>query len=104
MTFDQVIAWARDAGPGEKLIYHRGSQLTNVQKRHNYSDAVFAARHAYNLGFVDLTQRRVGSSDFEYVASRRANVRLPEPAYSWDTAQPIHRFTIPDWLLRRKAA
>ena len=103
MTFDQVIAWARDAEPGEKLIYHRGSQLTNVQKRHNYSDAVFAARHAYNLGFVDLTQRRIGSSDFEYIATRRTNVKPPDPAYSKDTAQPVHLFIVPDRFLRRAA-
>lgn len=99
MTFDQVLDWALKARPGEKLIYHKGKQLTNTQKQHDYSDAVWGARYAYNAGIIELIQKREGLSFF-YTAVRKAVKQPPAPAYSID-GQKIHLFAIPTRFFRR---
>lgn len=104
MTFDEVLTWAIKAKPGAKLVYHKGGQLTNFQKRHDYSDAVWGARYCYNAGLVDLVQKVEGFREprtFFYTAIRREAVRPPEPAYSKD-GQRVDLFRIPDHLRAEK--
>lgn len=106
MTFDKVRDWAMKAAPGASLIYHKGSQLSNIQKRHDYSDAVWGARFCYNCGLVDLVQKVEGPTHnrtFYYTAIRKSVVKPPDPAYSID-GSPIHLFPIPERFLSKKAA
>lgn len=92
MTFDNVLSWALKAKPGEELIYHKGKQLSAIQNRHDYSDAVWGARWCYNAGLVDFKQKRDGSQFF-YIAQKRKEVSPPEPAYA--DGHRIDRFAIP---------
>lgn len=106
MTFDQVIEWGRKAAPGASLSYRKGRQLSNEQKQHNYSDAVWGARRLYNLGLVDLVQERLGKgsqSEFDYRMIRKAREEFPKPSFAKDTGAPRHLFHIPDRFLRKAA-
>lgn len=101
MTFDHVLSWALKAKPGEKLIYHKGKQLTNIQNKHDYSDAVWGARYCYNAGLIELVQKRDGGQFF-YTAIKRKAISPPEPAYSID-GDRIDRFAIPHRFYRNSA-
>lgn len=94
MTFDNVLSWALKAKPGEQLVYHKGKQLTNVQNKHDYSDAVWGARYCYNGGLVELFQRRDGSQFF-YIAMRKRVIEAPEKAYAYNCGARVDRFAIP---------
>ena len=99
MTFDNVLDWAIKAKPGQKLIYHKGKQLTNTQKQHDYSDSVWGARYVYNAGLVELVQKREGLLFF-YTAIKKSETAPPSPAYSIDGAR-TDRFAIPPRYFRR---
>lgn len=99
MTFDNVLDWAIKAKPGKTLIYHKGKQLTNTQKQHDYSDSVWGARYAYNAGLVELVQKREGLLFF-YTAIKKADIGPPAPAYSKDGTR-IELFAIPTRYFRR---
>lgn len=93
MTFDNVLSWALKAKSGEQLVYHKGKQLTNVQNKHDYSDAVWGARYCYNGGLVELFQKRDGSQFF-YIAVKKRAIAAPEKAYDAN-GNRIDRFAIP---------
>lgn len=61
-TADQLYAWVTSARPGETIIYHCGPFLSGAVARLAY--------HYYESGLVLLTQRRVGNSNFAYIATR----------------------------------
>lgn len=100
MTFDNVLSWAIKARPGEVLIYHKGSLLTDFQNKHDHSDAVWGARYCYNAGLVDFTQKKDGSQFF-YIATKRRNIEPPSPAFAKDTDKRIDRFPIPYRFYRK---
>lgn len=101
MSFQKILDWAIKAAPGEELIYHKGKQLSNFQNLHDYSDDVWGARYCYNVGLVDLKQRRDGRLFF-YIAQKKSVQSPPEKAYSVD-GHRVDRFPIPTRYFRNGA-
>ena len=61
--------WVNDAEAGSVFVYHTGRGLEDDQSR----AAADAAAMAYDLGLVELVQRRVASTEIlDYLAIKRA--------------------------------
>jgi hypothetical protein len=74
--------WLARAGPGERIVYHRGlltcdrAVVSGLCDRERRAVAMIAnaARDAAEQGLVCLVQRRNGPFDFSYLAIRTASV------------------------------
>ena len=95
MTPLQIKRWLKSANPNDRITYRTGKQLSASPKRHDYSDAVHLIRHYYNLGYVDLVQRRAPNSFFEYIAVRKGEIGPPLPTHR-KSGVATHLFVIPD--------
>ena len=88
-TEQNVMEWFSSAKPGETLIYKEGCQLVQRGGRRgslSVSSGVIAVRRLYDLGMIDLFQRRttapgykLNDSSFEYIAMRRAETAKIDP-------------------------
>jgi hypothetical protein len=83
--------WLARAGPGERIVYHRGlltrdrAAVSGLCDRERRAVAMIAnaARDAAEQGLVHLVQRRNGPFDFSYLAiraSRGIPTGVPSPA------------------------
>jgi hypothetical protein len=80
MTPEQFFARFLDrAAPGESCIYHDGF-LACDRMQGSTPDADIARRLA-RQGFVFLTQRRIGSRHYEYIATKASR---PLPELTWN--------------------
>ena len=93
MTECEFAFWLEHSSPTSQVIYHCGSLPRDRSGKHvydgetvkqirtTYSQAVdymaWAAWQAMRRHYVLLTQRRVGESDFEYLATR-TGVSFPQ--------------------------
>jgi len=83
----EFCAWLGQATPGDRLVYHRGflgidATATTVpeEERLQLETLATAAYRAFEAGFVDLVQRRLGVNDFAYIAiarTRPQNTPIP---------------------------
>lgn len=81
-------AWVAQAGPGDRLEYHRGflgidtgSVISTLpeDERRRLGALAGAAHRAFEAGLVHLVQRRLGPDRFAYFAIARARpLRTPE--------------------------
>ena len=67
MTGADILSWRGNAKPGDKITYYRG--FLAMTGEYLLKEAVAAA---YLSGWFDLTQRRHGPRDYEYIITRRA--------------------------------
>ena len=63
--------------PGGRVIYHAGPYLQGANE-----DTIAAVREEHDLGRVELLQRRIGRGDFEYLAVKRRQTRVPRLRFS----------------------
>ena len=88
---DQITfcAWIGQAAVGDRLEYHRGflgidttsgiSMLPEPERR-QLNALAKAAYRAFEAGFIDLVQERVGPDHFAYIAVARTKpLRTPIP-------------------------
>ena len=82
MTPEQFFArFLERAAPGDSCIYHDGFLCCDRRAR-EVPDADIAVRLA-RAGLVFLTQRRIGSRHYEYVATKASR---PLPRLNWTIA------------------
>lgn len=77
MTTVNVLDWARQARPGERLVYHSKQARLDQPIDKDLRETLARAREAHDRGMVFLAQRRVGQC-FEYIAQRIS----PETAHT----------------------
>ena len=76
-----ITRWLAHAGPGAACIYHQG-YLALDRRSDELPQAETALRLARE-GLVFLTQRRLGSRHYEYIATKASR---PLPELTWTLA------------------
>ena len=88
---DQITfcAWIGQAMPGDRLEYHRGFlgidstsgiSMLPEPERSQLNALAKAAYRAFEAGFIDLVQERIGPDHFAYIAVARTKpLRTPIP-------------------------
>ena len=95
MTLHQVKRWLSLAQPGDTIVYRTGKQLSSKTSELDFSDAVHAVRHYYNLGYLHLVQRRADRGFFEYTAVKRGKIVPPTKGKNGST----HKFQVPKRIM-----
>jgi len=67
---EEFETWLRTSDPGDVAIYHIGNLVRASESRAHVADLRSRIWVLSELGFLYLTQRRVGHDQFEYLATR----------------------------------
>jgi hypothetical protein len=91
MSDVEFLAWVSQAGPGDRLEYHRGFLAVDcdlavgdlaARDRKTLGNLAQRARGAFDLGLVDLVQERLGVDRFAYIAIARTKPKSKATAAS----------------------
>jgi len=87
----EFLAWVAQAEPGDRLEYHRGFLVVDVESitstpsetdRKALGDLAQKARGVFELGLVHLVQKRLATDRFSYIAIARPKPKSKTAAAS----------------------
>lgn len=72
----KIMSWFQTAKAGDSTIYHNGMTVNDRVQSGYVSAEVMEARRLYDIGLIDLTQKRLDPhgykfSRFDYIATKR---------------------------------